>query len=269
MASDQINKDNAMKTALITGASGGIGCELAILFAMNRHKLVLVARNEQKLNTLSNKISKKHGVPVKIMVRDLSEPSVPLKIYNELRSEKIHIDYLVNNAGFGNYGLFHKTDWEKEAGLINVNIMALTYMSKLFLKDMIHEGYGKIMNVSSTAAFQPGPMMSVYYASKAFVQSFSEALANETAGTGVSITALCPGPTNTGFEKTASLEESKLFKRFKLSSAKEVAEYGYKKMMAGQTVALHGTMNKLMIAASKMLPNKIIVPVIRKFSQKQ
>jgi uncharacterized protein len=258
-----------MKTALITGASGGIGCELAMLFAMNQHKLVLVARNEQKLTTLARKVSKKFGVPVKVMARDLSQPSIPLEIYNELKTEKIHIDYLVNNAGVGNYGLFYKTDWKKEEKLLNLNIVALTYMTKLFIKDMVNEGYGKIMNVSSTAAFQPGPMMSVYYASKAYVQSFSEALANETAGTGVSITALCPGPTDTGFEKAASLEESKLFKRFKLASAKEVAEYGYKKMMAGQTVALHGTMNKLMIAASKALPNKIIVPVIRKFSKKQ
>jgi uncharacterized protein len=258
-----------IKTALITGASGGIGKELAKIFARNGNNLVLVARNSNELKQLASELGQKHNISAKWMAHDLSQPNKPQEIYDQLKKQGIQIDYLINNAGFGHFGYFTKTDWAKEEQLINLNMLALTHMTKLFVKDMITRGYGKIMNVSSTAAFQPGPLMAVYYASKAYVQSFSEALANETKGTGVSVTALCPGPTKSGFEKAAALEESKLFKQLKLASAQDVAEYGFKKMMNGQTVAIHGTLNKIMIAVVKVLPKKIVIHLVRKLSEKK
>src|SRR5215207_6130989 len=179
-------------TALVTGASGGIGEELARLFAADGHDLVLLARSRDKLARLSEELAGKHGVGARVVAADLARPEAPREIFEELKGAGVTVDALVNNAGFGSYGLFAETDAKSELDLLQVNVVALTHLSKLFLPGMIARRRGYLMQVASTAAFQPGPLMAVYYASKAYVLSFSEALANECAGTGVVVSALCP-----------------------------------------------------------------------------
>ncbi|PIQ22595.1 MAG: short-chain dehydrogenase [Cytophagales bacterium CG18_big_fil_WC_8_21_14_2_50_42_9] len=257
-----------MKTALITGASGGIGYELARIFARHRHNLVLVARNEAKLEQLAQEIQQEFGVEVLVLAQDLSLPQAANLIFDQLQSKNIRIDFLVNNAGFGNFGFFMETEWPKEEQMINLNITALTHFTKLFGQEMVKHKFGCILNVASTAAFQPGPLMAVYYASKAYVLSFSEAIANELAGTGVTVTALCPGPTETGFLEAAALEDSKLFKGKKLATAREVAEYGYYSLMAGKTVAIEGTTNQLIARSVKFVPRKWVTALVRKMSER-
>jgi short-subunit dehydrogenase len=257
-----------MKTALITGASGGIGMELARIFAQNKHNLVLVARSEGKLKELANELQSKYGVAVKVIAKDLSLATAPTEIYQELKTAKITIDFLVNNAGFGEFGFFDETAWTKEEMMIDLNIKTLTHFTKLFVQDMVQRKSGKILNVASTAAFQPGPLMAVYYATKSYVLSFSEAIANELADKGVTVTALCPGPTASGFQAAAALEESKLVKGKKLPSSLEVAEYGYKAMMNGETVAIHGTMNWLMAQSIRFTPRKLATTIVRAMSEK-
>jgi hypothetical protein len=252
------------QTVLITGASGGIGLELSKLFAKDGYSLVLVARSEDKLQKLAGELK----VPVIILSKDLSKPSSPQEIFDNLLEKKIHIDILVNNAGFGSYGFFYNTSLEEELKLLQVNIIALTHLTKLFLPSMIQHHDGKILNVSSTAAFQPGPLMAVYYASKAYVQSFSEALSNELIGTGVTVTALCPGPTKTDFQSRANMEESKLFLG-KIMEAKTVAEIGYHGLMKGKRVVIPGFYNKLLAWVSKLSPNRMVIPIVRKMQEKR
>lgn len=257
-----------MKTALITGASGGIGMELARIFAQNKHNLVLIARSEGKLKELANELQTQYGVAVKVIAKDLSLATAPTEIYQELKVAKINIDFLVNNAGFGEFGFFNETAWAKEEMMIDLNIKTLTHFTKLFVQDMVQRRSGKILNVASTAAFQPGPLMAVYYATKSYVLSFSEAIANELADKGVTVTALCPGPTASGFQAAATLEESKLVKGKKLPSSLEVAEYGYKAMMNGEIVAIHGTMNWLMAQSIRFTPRKLATTIVRAMSEK-
>ncbi|MCA9929933.1 MAG: SDR family oxidoreductase, partial [Anaerolineales bacterium] len=197
------------QTALITGASGGIGYELARKIAQQGHNLVVVARSESKLMKLAQDFNKQFGVNVTVMVKDLAQSAAPDEIYNELQANEIDVDILVNNAGFASYGLFHELDRQKELNMMQVNMVALTHLTHLFLPGMVERGYGRILNIASTAAFQPGPLMAVYYATKAYVLSFSEAIANELDGTGVTVTALCPGPTESGFQARAAMEDSK------------------------------------------------------------
>ena len=177
------------------------------------------------------------------------------------------IDYLINNAGFGDYGLFYESDWDKQERMINLNMLALTQLTHLFLPDMLKRKSGKIMNVASTAAFQPGPLMSVYYASKAYVLFFSEAIANELEGTGVTVTALCPGPTKSGFQKAANVEHSKMLNAKSIPTSKKVAEYGYKAMMKGKHVAVHGFMNKELTFFSRRAPKKFILKTVRRMNE--
>jgi uncharacterized protein len=257
-----------MKTALITGASGGIGMELARIFAKEKHNLVLVARSEGKLTALATELQNKHNISVKVVAKDLSLPNAVQEVYDELKKANLTIDFLVNNAGFGEFGFFHQTAWEKEAMMIDLNIKTLTHFTKLFVQDMVHRKSGKILNVASTAAFQPGPLMAVYYATKAYVLSFSEAIANELQGTGITVTALCPGPTESGFQAAAALEESKLVKGKKLPSSLEVADYAYKALMQGETVAIHGTMNWLMAQSVRFTPRKMVTALVRTLSEK-
>ncbi len=198
------------KTALITGASSGIGLELALIHATNGDNLVLVARNKQKLDELKLDLEKKYNISVLTIGKDLSLPQAPSEVYSETKAAGIHVDYLINNAGFGNHGMFAVTDWDFERKMINLNMTALTEFTKLYLPDMLAQKSGRIMNVASSAAFMPCPGMAVYFATKAYVLSFSEALSNEVKSTGVTVTALCPGPTNTGFEKAASMGKSEL-----------------------------------------------------------
>lgn len=248
------------RTALITGASNGLGAEFARIHAEKGDNLVLVARGKDKLALLKQELERRFGVSVHIIGRDLSDTGAPKTIYNELKSQNIHIDYLINNAGFGDYGLYQKSNWEKQLQMINLNITALAYLTRLFLPDMIKQRYGRILNVASTAAFQPGPTMSVYFATKAFVLSFSEALANETKGTGVSVTALCPGATATGFKTAASMDNSNLFKG-NIATSVEVASFGYKAMMRGRTTVIHGLMNRIMAFSVRFAPRKLVTAI--------
>ncbi len=251
------------KTALITGASSGLGAEFARIHASKGDNLVLVARGEEKMNTLKVDLEKQYAISVYVIARDLSEQSASQDIFSELQTKRMHIDYLVNNAGFGDFGLFAERDWKKQEQMINLNVMALTHFTRLFLPGMIKNRFGKVLNIASTAAFQPGPTMSVYFASKAFVLSFSEAIANELKGTGVTVTALCPGATETGFKVAASLDSSNLFKGSGIAGSKEVAEFGYRAMMKGKTVAVHGFLNTLMSQSVRFAPRNIVTAIAR------
>jgi hypothetical protein len=257
-----------MATALITGASNSIGLELAKVHASKGDNLVLVARNKTKLDELKIELEKQFKISVHTIGKDLALANSAQEVYNELKQQNIAVNYLINNAGFGDYGFFYETDWNKELQMINLNITTLTHFTKLFLQDMVKRGSGKIMNVASTAAFQSGPTMAIYYATKAYVLSFSEAIDNEVREKGITVTTLCPGPTETGFLEAAALQESKLFKGKKIASSKEVAEYGYRSMMEGKTVAIHGLMNRIMANAVRFIPRALAVKVVRSVQAK-
>lgn len=256
------------KTALITGASLGIGMELAHVFAAKKENLVLVARSVSKLNEMAKEITIKYGVKVDVIALDLSENESAKKVFAYCEQHNLKVDYLVNNAGFGDFGFFAQSNWDKQLQMINLNITTLTHLTHLFLPSMIKNKYGRIMNVASTAAFQPGPTMSVYYATKAFVLHFSEAIANELEGSGVTVTALCPGATESGFQLAAAMEESKLVKGKKLPTSAEVAEYGYKAMMKCEKVAIHGFLNALMANSIRFTPRSLVLKMVRMMQDK-
>lgn len=257
-----------MATALITGASNGIGLELAKVHASKGDNLVLVARNKSKLEELKVELEKAFKVKVYIIAKDLSGNNSAKEVYEETTQQNIQIDYLINNAGFGDFGFFVENDWNKELQMINLNITTLTQFTKLYLQEMVKRRSGKIMNVASTAAFQSGPTMAVYYATKAYVLSFSEAIDNEVRDKGVTVTTLCPGATESGFQAAAAMEESALVKGKKLPSSREVAEYGYKAMMNGKTVAIHGFMNWILANSVRFTPRAIVVKITRKLQDK-
>lgn len=257
-----------MKTALVTGASNGIGFELAKVHASKGGNLVLVARNLSKLNEIKTDFEAQYNVNVHVIGKDLSLPNAAQEVYNETTSNSIEVDCLINNAGFGDFGMFVDSSWEKELQMINLNITTLTQFTKLYLKDMVKRKSGNIMNVASTAAFQSGPTMAVYYATKAYVLSFSEAIDNEVRPLGVHVTTLCPGATESGFQAAAAMEESALVKGKKLPTSKEVAEYGYKAMLKGKTVAIHGLMNYIMANSVRFAPRSLIVKITRKIQDK-
>ena len=255
-------------TALITGASGGIGMELAKIHASKGDHLVLVARNGKKLQAIKSELESAHKINVLCIEKDLSVPGACDEVYTQVKEAGIHIQYLINNAGFGDFGFFHESDWTKTEQMMQLNMMALTRLTYLYSRDMVKQGSGKIMNVASTAAFQPGPTMAVYYATKAYVLHFSEALHNELSDKGVTVTSLCPGPTESGFQQAAAMEESKLVKGRKMPGSKEVAEFGYKAMMRGKAVAIHGMMNALMANAIRFTPRSLAVKTVRMLQDK-
>jgi uncharacterized protein len=257
-----------MATALITGASNGIGLELAKIHASKGDDLVLVARNKAKLDELKTELEQKFKIKIYNIGKDLSASNAAQEVFDETKRNNLQIDYLINNAGFGDFGMFTETDWNKELQMINLNITTLTQFTKLYLQEMVQRKSGKIMNVASTAAFQSGPTMAVYYATKAYVLSFSEAVDNEAREHGISITTLCPGATESGFQAAAAMEESNLVKGKKLPTSKEVAEYGYKSMMKGKTVAIHGFMNYIMANSVRFTPRAIVVMITRKLQDK-
>lgn len=254
------------KTALITGSSNGIGYELAKIHAEKSDNLVLVARSKSKLEEFKKELQVKYKVQVYTIGKDLSIPGSAREVYDELKQQNISVDYLINNAGFGDFGLFADSDWNKQEQMINLNITALTHFTRLWLPDMIKRGSGKIMNLASTAAFQPGPMMAVYFATKAFVLSFSEAINCEVRDKGITVTALCPGSTESGFHARVS-GESRPVKKRKKPSSKVVAEYGYRAMMKGKTVAIHGLMNTIMATSVRFIPRFLIVKTVRKIQE--
>jgi short-subunit dehydrogenase len=257
------------KTALITGSSNGIGYELAKVLAQKDNNLVLVARSKDKLDELKNELEKSHNIWVYTIGKDLSLPGAASEVYDELKTKSITIDYLVNNAGFGDFGLFAQSDWNKQEQMINLNVTALAHFTRLFLPDMIRRGGGKILNVASTASFQPGPTMSVYFATKAFVLSFSEAVNNEVREHGITVTALCPGATQSGFQAAASMQDSKLFAGNNFPTSREVAEFGYRAMMKGKAVAIHGFKNSIMANSVRFAPRSLVVKIARQIQAKK
>jgi short-subunit dehydrogenase len=245
------------ETVLITGATGGIGYSLAKVFARENYNLVLAARNQEKLNQIKNKLEREHDIKVKTISIDLIKPTAANEIFEELTKDNIIVDILVNNAGYGDYGLFSEANWERQYNLVQLNIQALMHMTHLFMKPMLQRKKGKILNVASIAAFQPGAYWASYAASKAYVLSFTEALSEEYKNSGVTFFALCPGPTKTGFEEGANMEGSQLFEKMKVATADQVAEFGYKKLMQGRVVAIHGMRNKFLVFASKFAPRAL------------
>ena len=250
------------KIVFITGASSGIGEGCARKFAKEGWNLILNARTVSKLEELKAELEKEYGRQVCVLPFDVRDRKQAAAALEALPEEWKSIDVLINNAGFGDFGTFADCDWKKQEEMIQVNCTALLQLTKCFLKPMIRRRSGKILNVASMAAFQPGPLMSVYYATKAFVLSFTEALSVELRGTGVTVTALCPGPTQTGFEEHASLGDSGLFRNLSVASAKDVAVYGLWKMKLGKTIAIPGCKNKLIVLASKWMPRKLVQTIV-------
>ena len=251
------------KTALITGASGGIGYELTKLFAKNSYHLVLVARNEQRLKEIAEDLRKEYGISVRVIVKDLAHAGAPKEIFDTLQRESIHVDVLVNNAGYTVFGEFSKTSLTDELQMIQVNIVALTHLTKLFLPEMLKKKSGKILNLGSTASFQPGPLMAIYYASKSYVLFFSEALSEELRNTGITVTALCPGPTETGFQKRGKMESSRLVAGKKIMDAQSVAEIGYQALMKGKAVVIPGLKNKILAQSIRFSPRSLTPRLVK------
>jgi short-subunit dehydrogenase len=246
------------KTALITGASSGIGRDFARLLAREGYQLFLVARSEGKLRELAAEIGN-----ADVVVADLAKSDAPQRVFDASGP----VDVLINNAGFGLSGPFVETDLSRELEMIQVNVAALTHMTKLYLRPMVARRSGHIMNVASTAAFQAGPLMAVYYATKAYVLSFSEAIADELRGSGVTVTALCPGPTETGFAAAADMESSRLFNVAKPMRSEKVARYGIRAMERGKRVAIPGVANRLMVQSLRISPRRVVTTVVRKLQE--
>jgi len=248
---------------LITGASSGIGLELAKVFAAHGHALALVARSADTLEGVARQLATRHGIRALAVVADLSAPGAPDEVFDRVRNAGLQVDVLVNNAGAGLGGAFAATDLATELRMITLNVMALTHLTKLSLPGMLERGAGRILNVASTAAFAPGPLMAVYYATKAYVLSFSEALAAELRGTGVTVTVLCPGPTRTGFQSAARIDGARLFRMPWVTDAATVARLGFKGLMRGKPIVIPGLLNKLLPQIVRVSPRRLVTWVSR------
>jgi uncharacterized protein len=256
------------KTILITGASSGIGLHFSHKFAQAGHNVVLVARSEDKLLSLATELEGKYNIKAHTIKADLAETGAARFIYEQVTSKDIVVDILINNAGFGLFGEFEQTALEKEVDMIQVNITALTELSKYFGTEMVNRKNGQILNVASTAAFQPGPLMSVYYATKAYVLSLSEALANEWEEHGVHVMALCPGATKTGFSDAAELQQSKLFQSG-VMTVEEVVDEAYKQMTdQKKIVIIPGMKNRLLAGSIRFMPRKMVTNIVRKVQER-
>lgn len=249
---------------LITGASSGIGYELAKVCGREKHNLVLVARREDRLKTLKAELEKTYGIQVWTYRADLTQAGERQQLFNWTQIQRISVKGLVNNAGFGDYGPFIEAQWEKLDQMLQLNIVALSHLTHLFLPDMVDRKQGQILNVASTAAFQPGPFMAVYFATKAYVLSFTNAIASELDGTGVTATTLCPGPTESEFQEISAMGQSKLIRGRKLPTSAEVAEYGYQAMQQGKRVAVHGFSNRVLAFSARLLPTKLLTDTVGK-----
>ncbi|MCX7984861.1 MAG: SDR family oxidoreductase [Bacteroidetes bacterium] len=245
---------NRRPVALITGATSGIGYELAKLFALHRYDVVLVARNSNDLHRLQKEWEKEYGIDITCCPFDLSVSTAPDDICNVLAAEMIDIDVLVNNAGFGLYGTFAELPIADQLEMLQVNIVALTHLTRNILPRMLQRKSGKILNVASLAGFLPGPLMAVYYASKAYVLNFSVALAEEVRGTGITVTTLCPGPTATKFGKRAGITKTHLFQKMAWMDASTVAEIGFRGLMEGKAIVVPGMFNVLGSFLVRCLP---------------
>jgi short-subunit dehydrogenase len=252
--------------ALVTGASGGIGYELARILARHGYDLVLVARSADKLAALAERLELDHGIQVRAVAKDLARPDAAAEIHEWLAAEGLTVEVLVNNAGMGLLGKFAEIGIEGDVEMLRLNVEAPTLLTRLLLPSMLERGSGRILNLASTAGFQPGPLMAVYYATKAYVLSFSEALANEVAGTGVTVTALAPGPTETGFSSHAGSEQSRLFKGATMD-ARSVAEAGYAALMAGKPVIVPGVRNRLLAFGVRLAPRRVVTQIARRMNE--
>ncbi|WP_423147874.1 SDR family NAD(P)-dependent oxidoreductase [Rubrolithibacter danxiaensis] len=245
------------KYALITGATSGIGYELAKLFAKDQFNLVIVARSEEELQKTSQELKQQYNVEVVTIAKDLFKREAPFEIYDEAKAKGIRVDVLVNDAGQGEFGKFAETDINRELDIIQLNIGAYVALTKCFLKDMIQGKDGKILNVGSIAGEAPGPWQSVYHGTKAFVNSWTEAIRNELKDTGVSVTCLLPGTTDTDFFNKADMESSKLVQEGKMADPATVAKDGYDALLAGEGSIISGFKNKMMVGMGKVLPDSI------------
>lgn len=254
-------------TALITGASGGIGKELASIHASKGGDLIIVARSKGKLEELKKDLESKYSVQVMVIEKDLSEAKAPREVYDEVKEAGIQVDYLINNAGFGGLGKFHERDWQEDLNMINLNIVALTALTRFFLPDMVSRNSGKILNVSSTASLLPGPLQAVYYATKAYVTSFSNAIAEELHDTQITVTALMPGATETGFGSVSGMDKTDMFKD--TANPKNVAKDGYQAMLDGKLDVISGVpfVPRIMLKMLPFTPKKMVLSQVRKMQE--
>lgn len=257
------------RTALITGASGGIGEQLANVFAQEGFDVILVARNRTKLEDLANVLSARHGIAADVIALDLSAPDSPRLLSEHVDELGLQVDVLVNNAGFADFGFFAGSDLTKQLDMIQVNITSLTELTHRFLPAMVNRGWGRILNVGSTGSFMPGPLMAVYYATKNYVLAFSEAIREELRGSGVSVTVLAPGPVATGFQAAADMERSKLLSNpaSPLLDAGTVARAGYDALIRGKSVEIPGLMNRIQAFIPRVLPRSVVPGVVRRASE--
>lgn len=262
-------RGEARPIAIITGASSGIGRDLADLFARDGYDLMLVARRRDALETLARSLSDRHGVACDPFPADLARRLERERLVARIRAVDDRVDALVNNAGFGTHGYFHETELERELEMVEVNIAAVTHLTKAVLPGMLARRHGRIVNVSSVAAFQPGPLMAVYYASKAYVQSFSEALAEEVAGSGVTVTALCPGPTVTEFQASAGIQRGAPAGGTPAMTSRAVAEAGYEGIKRGKRVVVTGLRNKVAVLANRVLSRRRMTSIVRRIQERR
>lgn len=248
--------------ALVTGASQGIGMELARCFARDGVNLILVARSGDRLQALAESWRAAHGIQVQVFAMDLSQEQAPDQLHKQLKDAGIRVSYLVNNAGVGLYGRYPSTPMDVEHQMIQLNCLALTRLTKLFLADMLAQKHGRILNLASTASFQPGPYQAVYFATKAYVLSYSEAIAEDLGGTGVTVTALCPGLTESGFVERAGMGRSGFVQRASIASAEQVAAAGYRAMHAGRRVVVPGLLNWLSAQAPRLVPRRLVTSLV-------
>jgi short-subunit dehydrogenase len=242
----------------------GLGAEFARLFAANGHDLVLTARSAERLHGVRREIEGLHGAGVRVIVADLADPGAPRAIFDELAAAGVQVDVLVNNAGYGMYGFFHQSDRDAVMDLIQVNVNSLVLLTRLFVDGMVARGRGRILNVASTAAFQPGPLQPVYYASKAFVLSFTEAIGNELGGTGVTATALCPGPVATGFQARANVGDVRGLRMMMRTTPEQVVRAGFDGMIKGRAVVIPGALNRVHVFLLRLFPRRVITAVVRR-----
>ncbi len=256
-------------TALITGASSGIGKELATIHVEKGGNLILVARNQDKLNELKTELEKKHKVQVTIIPKDLSLIGAAKKLFNEIQSLDIQVDYLMNNAGIGLVGKFHKLSWERQMQMINLNMVAITELTYLFSQGMVASNHGKILNTSSTAGLIPGPLQALYFASKAHVSSFSNAISEELYDKNITVTALLPGATETGFAKTSGVDKTSIYNN--PTSARSVEEDGYSAMLKGKlnVISVSSRLQKMQLSIVRFFPKKKILQQTRKMQEQK
>lgn len=255
------------KVALITGASAGLGARFAECFARDGHDVILVARSAERLESLASRLEQAHGIKAHVVPVDLARPDAPEQVFEEVRGRGLAVEFLVNNAGFGSTGPFLEQELGREVEMVEVNCTALLKLTHLFARPMRERGGGRILNVASTAGFQPGPYMATYFATKAFVVSLSEALAHELKGTGVRVTCYCPGATHTEFAARAGNAKTRLFQRPGVAEAPDVAAHAYRAMMKGRVLAVHGLLNWLAMQSVRFSPRAVVRAVTASLNQ--